>query len=84
MDLIAYEGSPPALVFVEVKTRTREGEIDAEGAVDARKREHLVRLARAYRRRRGLSGPYRFDVVVVYGPEEWAPRIELHRGAIQG
>ncbi|MGH3183229.1 MAG: YraN family protein [Streptosporangiaceae bacterium] len=84
LDLIAYEGSPPTLVFIEVKTREREGKFDAAGAVDVVKRSHLQRVARSYRRRRGLSGPYRFDVVVIYGPEDAQPRIQLYRDAFRG
>ncbi|HVA64397.1 MAG TPA: YraN family protein [Terriglobales bacterium] len=84
IDLIAFEGTPPTLVFIEVKTRAREGEIAAEAAVDADKRHHLVRLAHAYRRRRGYTGPHRFDVVVIYGPEDERPRLLLHRSAFRG
>lgn len=53
----------------------------AERAVDALKRRHLIRAARGYRSRRHYSGPYRFDVVVIYGPEEEQPRLTLHRDA---
>ncbi|HVA89115.1 MAG TPA: YraN family protein [Chloroflexota bacterium] len=83
LDLIAFEGKPPALVFVEVKTRTRAGRFSAEDAVDVDKRRHLIRLARAYRRRRGYDGEYRFDVVAIYGPEKSVPRIELYRDAFR-
>ena len=81
LDLIAYEGQPPELVFVEVKTRAREGQFLAEDAVDTAKRLRLIRLARAWRRRRHYAGAYRFDMVVVYGPDEARPRITLHRRA---
>ena len=83
LDLIAFEGQPPALVFVEVKTRSRAGRFAAEDAVDADKRRHLIRLARAYRRRRGYDGEYRYDVVAIYGPEKSVPRIELYRDAFR-
>lgn len=81
IDLIALEGS--TLVFVEVKTRAQAGVVGAQAAVDAAKRRHLVRLARAYRRRREYRGPHRYDVVVVYGPEAETPRIELYRDAFR-
>lgn len=83
LDLVAFEGKPPGLVFVEVKTRTQAGLVPAAEAVDADKRRHMIRLARAYRRRRGHNGPYRFDVVAVYGPLERRPRIELYRDAFR-
>jgi len=81
LDLIAFEGRPPSLVFIEVKTRSHEGQFAAEDAVDEAKRQHLIRMARAYRRRRSHRGPYRFDVVAIYGPDDDRPRITLHRGA---
>lgn len=83
LDLIAYQGKPPELVFIEVKTRTATGQVPAEDSVDVDKRQHLIRLARTYRRRRGYDGKFRFDVVAVYGPEGKTPRIELYRDAFQ-
>lgn len=81
LDLVAFEGAPPVMVFVEVKTRSRQGRFPAEQAVDQAKRRHLVRMARDFRRRRGYTGPYRFDVLVVYDPDSPSPRLELHRAA---
>ena len=83
IDLIAFEGSPPVLVFIEVKTRAREGIAPAEWAADAAQRRALLAAARAYRRRRGYNGPWRFDMVVVYGPDDANPRILLRRNAIR-
>ena len=79
IDLIAFEGVPPTLVFIEVKTRSREGRFAAERAVNQAKRRHIIRLARAYRRRRRHSGPYRFDLVIIYGLDTPHPRLKLHR-----
>ena len=76
IDLIAWDAM--TLVFVEVKTRAARGEYPAEQSVNCDKRRHLIRLARAYARRRGIAG-YRFDVVAVYGPELPRPEIVLHR-----
>ena len=81
IDLIGFEGQPPCLTFVEVKTRSIEGQFAAEDAVDAAKRHHLIRIARAYRRRRAYTGPFRYDVVAIYGPDDANPRITLHRSA---
>lgn len=83
IDLIAFEGSPPVLVFIEVKTRAQEGIAPAEWAADAAQRRALLSTARAYRRRRGYAGPWRFDMVVIYGPDDPNPRILLHRNAIR-
>lgn len=65
IDLIARDGD--TLVFVEV--RTRAGDSDAITPLDSvnpEKQRRLVRLARAYLRRRRLAElPCRFDVVEV-------------------
>lgn len=81
IDLIAFEGVPPALVFIEVKTRSREGRFPAERAVNSAKRQHLIRLARAYRLRRHYQGPYRFDLVIIYALDTPQPRLKLYRNA---
>jgi putative endonuclease len=83
IDLIAFEGSPPTLVFIEVKTRAREGIAPAEWAADAAQRRALLATARAYRRFRGYTGAWRFDIVVIYGPDDPQPRILLQRDAIR-
>lgn len=82
IDLVAYDGD--TLVFVEVKTRRREGVFAVERAVDAPKRSLLARSARRYRRWFGVaSDPYRFDVVTVLAPRRGAPRVKLLRGAFR-
>ena len=64
IDLIALRGSVCA--FVEVKTRRGPGRGAAEEAVDARKRERLVRGARAWlHARRAAHLRARFDVIAV-------------------
>lgn len=79
IDAVAYDGG--TLVFVEVKTRRREGLYATERAVGAHKRRLLVRAARRYR---GLLGvgrePFRFDVVTVLLEESGRPRIRLLKG----
>ncbi len=64
VDLVAWDG--PQLVFVEVKTRTREDFGAPEDAVDAEKRRHLLRAAEDYLRRSGQDRACaRFDTVSV-------------------
>lgn len=79
LDLIGWEGG--VLVFVEVKSRFRRDDYSALRAVDLDKRRQLIRLARAYRRRKGFVGRFRFDVVAVYQPHGSYPELELHRDA---
>ena len=62
MDLIARRG--PLLVFVEVKTRSSSRFGSAEQAVDARKRERLIRGAAAWlHENRSRAARVRFDVI---------------------
>jgi putative endonuclease len=64
LDLVALRGG--VCVFVEVKTRSGAGGGAAEEAVDARKRERLVRGARAWlHARRASHLRARFDVIAV-------------------
>jgi len=63
-DIIARDGE--ALVFVEVKTRESAEFGPPERAIGEEKREHLLKIARAYARK--SSTPWeqvRFDVVTV-------------------
>ena len=64
VDLVAWDG--PDLVFVEVKTRTREEFGAPETAVDSRKRTQMVQAAADYLRRSGRSpSRVRFDTVSI-------------------
>ncbi|MFB3830187.1 MAG: YraN family protein [Bryobacteraceae bacterium] len=78
IDLVAWEGA--TLVFVEVKTRGTEEFGAPDRAIDAEKRDALIRSARDYTRRAGVSWErVRFDSVsVLLDPR---PRLELVRGA---
>jgi putative endonuclease len=79
IDVVAYDGD--TLVFVEVKTRRREGLYPTERAVGARKRRLLARGARRYRGLFGVaSEPHRFDVVTVLLPDGGRPRTRLVKG----
>ena len=78
IDLVAWHG--PSLVFVEVKTRLNTEFGAPESAVDAEKRDRVVRAARDYARRADVPWDnVRFDIVsVVLEPQT---RIEWLRGA---
>jgi len=63
IDLVARRGS--TLVFAEVKTRRSHAHGAPEEAVDARKRQRLVRGAAAWLRENGRTArSVRFDVIV--------------------
>ena len=78
IDLVAWHG--PSLVFVEVKTRLTTEFGAPESAVDAEKRDRVVRAARDYARRADVPWDnVRFDIVsVVLEPQT---RIEWLQGA---
>jgi putative endonuclease len=64
VDLIGWEGT--ALVFVEVKTRSKDDFGKPEEAVDTEKQVRLIRAAGEYIHRRGVAWKdVRFDVVSV-------------------
>ncbi len=65
LDIVARRGG--LLVFVEVKTRRNRIAGSPAEAVDRRKQDRLVRLARAYLacRRGGANDDCRFDIVAV-------------------
>ncbi len=82
IDLIGWDDG--ILCFIEVKTRTAEGLMPPEAAVNLAKKQHIFSVARRYVRR--LPGnhppPCRFDVVsIVLGDGQQAPEINLHRAA---
>ena len=65
IDLVALDEE--TIVFVEVKARSDGARGSPEEAVDRRKRQAVVRAARALLRRRGLlDRPRRYDVVGVH------------------
>jgi putative endonuclease len=82
IDLICRDRD--TLVFIEVKTRTREDFGRPLAAIDQRKRHRISRGALAWLRL--LDNPdilFRFDVVEVMIGEEAKPRVELIRDAFQ-
>ncbi len=81
IDIIARDG--PALVFVEVKTRSSTAYGTAAEAVTGRKQAKISLMASEFllRRRSALAVPCRFDVVAVAAEEGRAPVVEVIRGA---
>ncbi len=82
IDLVCREGK--TLVFVEVKTRTREDFGRPSAAVDRKKQRRISLGAFAWLRL--LGNPeiaFRFDVVEVVVAEGARPRIDLIRNAFQ-
>jgi len=80
LDLVMCDGDE--IVFVEVKTRTDDTLADPKEAVNAAKRQRLVRAACWFlHRQRWTDRPARFDVVAVTMPEAGVPRIDYVRDA---
>lgn len=82
IDLVCRQGE--TLVFVEVKTRTREDFGRPIDAVNRAKRQRIVAGGLAWLRL--LDNPdilFRFDVVEVIMPPEGAPRFEIVENAFQ-
>ena len=78
IDLVAWDGE--RLAIVEVKTRSRTDFGTPDSAVDAGKRDRVMRAARDYARRADIPWEkIRFDIVsIVLSP---APTIEWLRDA---
>ena len=80
IDIVCREND--TLVFVEVKTRTREDFGRPFAAVDRDKQKRIARGGLAWLRL--LDNPdilFRFDVVEVLIPKDATPRVELLRNA---
>ena len=78
-DLIAWEGQ--TLAIVEVKARASEEYGSPDRAIGEEKRRHLLRVAREYSRKCGVTWErVRLDVVTVILSDP--PRVQLFRGAL--
>jgi putative endonuclease len=79
IDIVAEDGG--TVVFVEVKERRGDSHGSAVEAVTPEKRRRIVRAARVYAARHGLSeSPLRFDVLAIdWGPD--GPRVRHDAGA---
>jgi len=74
IDLVALDGQ--TVVFVEVKTRRDHRAGRPEDAVDDRKQQKLIRLAKAFLTRHDLFGhACRFDVVAITWPSRPGTRV---------
>lgn len=64
VDIVARDGD--IVVFVEVKTRSRDDFGSPDRAIDDEKRSNIVKAARAYATRAGLTwSQVRFDTVAI-------------------
>jgi len=82
IDLIGYDGE--VLTFIEVKTRTSEGDLLAlpEDAVTSDKRRFVARIARQFLAEwRIPEARCRFDVVAIESHPGRSPLVRLHKGA---
>jgi len=78
-DLIAWDGD--TLVIVEVKSRETGEYGPPERAIGEEKRQHVIRVARAYARKIDLPWErVRFDVVTVILRDP--PEVTLYRNAL--
>ncbi|HMD54787.1 MAG TPA: YraN family protein, partial [Phycisphaerae bacterium] len=80
LDIVALDGED--LVFVEVRTWSREESGPPEKTITANKKRFLRRSARWYMAKRRLThlNP-RFDVVAIIWPAGSEPEIRYHRSA---
>ncbi len=77
VDIIGWDGD--ALAFVEVKSRSNEDFGPPDRAIDARKRSHMLRVAREYTRKSNTPWErVRFDVVAVVMRKR--PEVRLLKG----
>ena len=81
IDIVAREGG--YLVFLEVKYRKQGGNGLPEEAVDWRKQRVISRVALYYLRRFGYgeATPVRFDVVALFGEQEFS--VSLYQNAFE-
>ena len=69
VDIIAYKDA--AICFVEVKTRT-DSDYDPADAVDAKKRQRLVRAADTWVRAMEIKHEPQFDIILITGtPDDY-------------
>ena len=70
IDIVAYTPDRTVMVFVEVKTRSREGALMPEDSVDAKKIRNIASCANRYIKQKGYDGDIRFDIISIIGSED--------------
>ncbi|MCY4438223.1 MAG: YraN family protein [Chloroflexi bacterium] len=82
LDIVARDGD--AIVFVEVKTRRTTSFGPPQAAVTAAKAAHIIAAAQHYLLdTEQIDGPWRIDVVAVFGNPKSSPQITLIRSAVE-
>jgi putative endonuclease len=81
IDLVMTERSG-TVIFVEVKTRTKESFADAESAVTSAKKQRMIKAANLFVKKYKLDNyPLRFDVVIVMADEKGKAQIRHYENA---
>jgi putative endonuclease len=71
-----------AVIFIEVKARTNENYVEAEGAITTAKKARMTRAAKFFVRKHKLEDfPMRFDIVIVIISEKDKPEIRHYISA---
>lgn len=70
LDIVAYTPDHTVLVFVEVKTRSREYAMMPEDSVDLKKIRNIASCADKYVRLKGITDDIRFDIISIIGSKD--------------
>lgn len=70
LDIIALTEDMMTLVFVEVKTRKFDTQMDPTDAVDIKKMRSIGYCANAYIKEHNVDMDFRFDIISIVGDEE--------------
>jgi putative endonuclease len=74
LDIIALKDNK--IIFVEVKSRSKDGLMDVMLAIDEDKRRNLLSAGKAYMQHRNYDHDFQYDVIIVIGTDEVSARIE--------
>lgn len=70
IDIIALTEDMMTLVFVEVKTRSKDTAMDPEDAVNIKKMRSIGYCANVYIKENNLDMDFRFDIISIVGDNE--------------
>lgn len=70
IDIIALTEDMMTLVFVEVKTRSKDTTMDPEDAVNIKKMRSIGYCANVYIKENNLDMDFRFDIISIVGDNE--------------